>query len=291
MHQRRALIDETFDSCKTLHYDLAIAPSSCGVSLALHDHQRGRFIAYIRYPFPIVDDSSWHSALMGCTVEYPWLRESFHSVRLGWQTSAYTVVPQTLFQPEDAKTLLEAMARVDSLDVIYFSRLADGVVMPFAIPGELINALTKVQPHFSIFPTEVPIARLAFTSLKRSPGLCILMGNHLYSLLLVNEGKLLAAIPLEAQDENVLLYRVLALLEAHGMAANEVPFFITSNGPTSSPSRDGESITTRAIANHLCRYMPQHDISTSILPYTFSYLLERIRENEMPLFSLMLCEL
>lgn len=290
--RRRELVDERFDSYQLPHYDLLLLPSLQGVSIALHDAVRGQFVVYIDYPFPIVDSSVWHSALLGCLHEYQWLGGAFRSVRVGWRPRAFTLLPVEFYQPEEAKNHLATVARMDPLDVIYSSKMPSNAVLLFTVPGELINALPKLQSEYRLLPLELPFTRLAMDTVRRGSGLFLLAEEQSVSLILIREGQLLAVLPFQSRVPEDVLYRVLATLDAYKMTPSKTPFFVAGAGVTRDSQKlfDGEvELTAEEISALLRRYLPRLDYRPTF-PYTFSYLLERVCEQESAFFSLLLCE-
>lgn len=292
--QARELLDETFDTCQQGRYDLLLWPTYAGISVGVHESQRRRFVGYIDMPYPVADASDWRSALEACQRTYPWLVGQFRSVRLGWQTPSYTMLPEEYFVPEQAKLLLQRVVGIGPLDVIYFNRVESPAIMLFAIPAELLHAVTQLQEQFTVVSLEGTLARLALRCYAHSSGVLLLTEGSALSLIVVHEGALQAVLPFYARSAEDVLYRVLAALRALDMDPNGTLFYVFGPGVNmtehGAPSGATTSISRQALVSVLGRYMPPLESAPQLDGFTFCYLTERVREERMPLFSLMLCE-
>lgn len=292
--QARELLDETFDTCQQGRYDLLLWPTYAGISIGVHESQRRRFVGYIDMPYPVADASDWRNALEECQRTYPWLVGQFRSVRLGWQTPSYTLLPEEYFIPEQAKLLLQRVVGIGPLDVIYYNRVASPAMLLFAIPAELIHAVTQLQGQFTVLSVEGTLARLALRCYQHTSGVFLLTEGRALSLIVVREGALQTVLPFYARTAEDVLYRVLATLRAVDMDPNGTLFYVFGQGVNltehSAASAITNSITRQALASMLGRYMPPLESAPQLEGFTFCYLTERVREERMPLFSLMLCE-
>lgn len=291
--QERQLLDETFDPQRCGSYQLLLQPGRLGFRLAVHDPLRNQFIAFASLPLQEASEGRWHEAIAKLQVAYPWVASSFRNVRIGWRSHLFTLLPQALFIEAEAKRVLQAMGAFYDCDAIYYNRLTADALMLFTVPGDLVNALQPIQPQFSIIHPDASLHLLALSLFRRSAGLVVHVAEGVVTLILAGQGRLLALLSFKTQAETNVLYRMVALLKAHGLTPNTTPCLTVGSPSTtgkSTPLRQQPALSAATVAALIEQYFPRVSGKVAIPGHSFSYLLESVREENPALFATILCE-
>lgn len=285
--KRVSLLDETFDPCQASNYDLLVAPERFGIKVAVHDLVRKKFIALIAFPYPIADDTDWQDAFAALFRTYPWLAAHFRSVRIGWRGRNYTLLPKDFFVPAEAKILLSRLSYVREYDTLYYNRIATDIILLFAIPSELIQALVKAFTHFTVLHQETTLLRLALQHFRKSPCVLVHMVQDFVSASLVSSGQLLQHNAFDAYEPTDVLYYVAAFMQAPQAPTNLTYRIVGNEIHLPSQPKEERFLNCRTTDESIREYYPRYEHAITPPDHSFAYSLEPYREATIGLFSLL----
>lgn len=290
--RKRELLDETCDPSQSSHYDLVVTPNRQGVTIVLHDHIRQMFIGLVSMPWTVTSEADWSAAFSALTNLYPWVAGSFHSVRLGWHSPHYTLVPKPYFVPDQAKTLLQSMHPMPALDAIYANEVARDIIALFSLPSEMLNAARFLWPDFAVFHSITGLARLAMHHARKGYNLSLLLEPDATSLCLTNGSKLLAIVPQAPQTASDLLYRAVDLAVGYSLPTQEIAISIYGPGyarVTPGASPEAELLECAEVEALLAQYFPATAEVPPVGERGFSYLLMKDKGALLGQYALMEC--
>ncbi len=295
-----SLFDETFDPGQASAYDLLLAPHRHGIDVAVHDGLRRRFIVYHEHRFRISDDTEWRAAFQSLLAAQPWLAARFRSVKVGWRGRCYTVLPKEFFVPAEAKLLLNRLSRVGEYDTLYYNRVTEDVLLLFAIPSELINALIHTFSHFTVLHQETTLLRLGLQQFRRVTCAVMHLSQEYVTASLFQSGQLLKHTAFDALMPADILYYVAALLNPVEAAfvkpkkgrkgAAAATYKLVGQGVRleSLSVKEEHWLLSTAVEPLVEEYYPRYEHSLLPPGHSFAYSLEPYREAAAGLFSLIL---
>lgn len=291
--QRRECIDETFDATRCASYNLLAQASEEGFALAVVERLRKRFIAFVALPTQVCTPEDWSSATHYLQTAYPWVAQSFNSVALSYRSRKFTVVPTQLFDCSLAKSLLSAASSVDDLDEIHFCKPNEGITMVHALPTQLAFAWKSIHADSLLFHPDSAVIKSATRDKHPEAQLYLTLGSDFCTLIVTQNGKLLAAQPIDAHTATDVLYFCTATLhELFNGTPPEATIKLLGKmiawPDTNSPNLKHQLKATE-IALLLKRYYKVSNDPIVPEDFSYSYTVEKARNEASSLFLLAEC--
>ena len=169
------LIDGTFNISQSKSYHLSIQIETDRLSFCVFNTVIHKFVILRSYPLPVICPSlaTVHSSLIdACRPIFEnddLIRLSYQSSRLLWISPRYTLVPEQLFDPDEADSYLSFNQGVatDEHTLHRYIRPANSYQV-FSCPAELINLACMYQPDISFFHHSVPFIQSVVTGVPPS---------------------------------------------------------------------------------------------------------------------------
>lgn len=292
MH-RRECVDETFDAARCENYDLLAQASEEGFALAVVERLRKRFIAFVTFPMQVTTPEDWASATNYLQTAFPWVKSAFNKVALCYRSRKFTLVPTPLFNPLLAKPLLSTAATVDDLEEIHFFSPAESVTMVYAFPTQLSFAWKAMHPDSLLLHPDGATLKVATCSKHAGVQIFLTAKDDFCTLIATQEGRLLAAQPIDTYTPEDVLYFCTATLQAlTNNAPTETSIRIAGNGlvwPDASDPHLFHQLKTTDVAALLKRYYKVSCDPLSPVGFEYSYTVEKIRGEASSLFLLAEC--
>ncbi|PID89823.1 MAG: hypothetical protein CSA97_06110 [Bacteroidetes bacterium] len=290
---RVELFDETFDPSVAAHVDLVVAPTGMGCRLVLHDSMRKQFVGLVEFPWTVRSDADWAQVFSQLLGAYSWLGQDFHSVRLVWDSTCYTLLPKEYYVPEEAKKVLQSVVPVASLDVVYTGAVGEDALLLYGVPSEMLNAARGLWADFPVQHSAMSLCHLAREEYKKGTGLLVYLATGACTAVLVREEALLACVPFWPSCAEDVLYRLAGICEANGLSVPELTYRIFGPGfkpPVADAERgDALFIGAGAVDDLLWQYMLREEGRIAFGERGVSYLLEKSLAGYMPFFGAMEC--
>ncbi len=290
---RVELFDETFTPGVATPVDLVVAPTRRSCRLLLHDSTRSHFVGLVEFPWTVRAGSDWGPVFAQLREAYPWLASEFQSVSLLWDACCYTLLPREYYLPEEAKSILQAVAPVASLDAVYVGELDEEALLLYTVPSEMLNAVRDQWGEFAVLHSTLALCRLAQEDFRKATGFLLYLATDACAAILVQEGELLASVPFWPSCAEDVLYRLAGICEANGLVLSELSYRLC--GPGFEPSvvdatrGDAPLVATEAVDDLLWQYMQKDEGRWTIGERGVSYLLGKRMGEYLPLFGAMEC--
>ncbi len=259
----------------------------------MHDSMRSQFVGLVEFPWSVRSDMDWGQAFGELRGAYSWLGQEFHSVRVVWDATCYTLLPREYYVPEEAKGVLQSVVPVASLDALYTGAVDDEVLMLFGVPSEMLHAARGLWGEFSVQHGAQGLCRLAREEYRKSTGLLVYLATGACTVVLVREGALLACVPFWPSCAEDVLYRLAGICEANGLAVPELSYRLCGLGfaPAVADAERGDAqfIALGDVDDLLWQYMLREEGRISIGDRGVSYLLDKSLVGYLPLFGAMEC--
>ena len=291
--RRVSLLDETFDPCQASTYDLLLVPHRTGIEVGVHDNLRKLYIGYIDFHYIVTDDTQWRDAFVALLKAYPWLAAHFHSIRIGWSARTYTLLPKAFFVPEEAKLLLDRLSPMGDLDTLYFNRVTEEILLLFAIPSELINALVRIFEHFMVLHQETTLLRLGLQFYRKTTNILIHLAQEFATISLYQYGLLLHHTSFEVRTSSDVLYYIAAFASMVSKQGGIPTYRIVGKGIVEREILGGNtelSLLPSEVDELVHEYYARNEHKLQPQTETFSYGIAAYREVAVGLFSLILGE-
>jgi len=143
------IIDESFDRDRTSVYELSIQVSLNGFSYAVKDTIRNTFIALYTEEWEnhTLGDVDFRKFIGSLTEAKPWIKEEFKKVLVAFDSHLFTIVPNSLFEPEKAKEIFNLAHPFPEYCEIRFIDITENYAkLIYIAPTEFINEWHKLQP-------------------------------------------------------------------------------------------------------------------------------------------------
>ncbi|HCX98583.1 MAG TPA: hypothetical protein DG754_00450, partial [Bacteroidales bacterium] len=139
-----------------------------GFSLCIKDLTRNLFIGLASCAFnhPTVSPNDWPEQVAFITNTYKWVSKSFKRVIFSYESKGFALIPENLFVPNKAKTLLSLTAQIQDLDEVRYNSSTNDSVSIFSIPSLLVTSWFKVQSDSKIVAFCDSIIQLHLLSIK-----------------------------------------------------------------------------------------------------------------------------
>lgn len=144
--------DESLNTAHSKSYKLSIQFSSDGFSFAIFNTLNSKFLSLETARISLVDQpSDFFDALKKFTNDHKWLRNQFARVEVLFESSGSTLIPSSLYHPNDKEALAKFNFEVDNQMEIGTDKLinADSYLL-YAIPAGLKETLDEIFPVYSL---------------------------------------------------------------------------------------------------------------------------------------------
>lgn len=291
--QRRECIDETFDATRCENYNLLAQASEEGFALAVLERLRKRFIAFVTFPMQVALPEDWASAVNYLQTAYPWVKNTFNKVALSYRSRKFTLVPSQLFNPELAKPILSTATTVDDLEEIHFFTPVEGITMVHAIPTQLSYAWKSIHADSLLLHTDGVSLKVAIQGKHAGVQILLIIRDNFCTLIVTQDGQLLAAQPIDIYTPEDVLYYCTATLHALFNGTPPEATIRLLGGAIAWPDASSPQLVhllkATEIAQLLKRYYKVSSESLTPSGFEYSYTVEKIRGEASSLFLLAEC--
>lgn len=280
--------DLSFEAEACHHYGLAMVSGLSYLSIAVADMQRGRYIAM----YHLVRQESYHNTeqpafgifLDEVTVYLPWLKNSFKSLRIAFNASCHTLVPDALFDPEQAGSYLELMygplpghtIMAEPVEVLDAHQV-------FAVPEEVPVAFKRHFPRSRLISHATVLIHAIWANHSRIHTLKVFLHiRHEAIDIMVFDGKQVSFINSFAwRSPEDILYYVVFVMEQLNLNPEVVPVVVS-----------GDTEGKGALMDMIFTYVRHVEFAKRSNIYRFSAVLDEIPpHSRFLLFNLLTCGL
>ncbi len=276
------IFDESFDPDRFQSYELSIQASLSGFSFCVKDVVRNLFVGLASLPIEGTGhiNGDWQPEVRSICNAYRWMCGELHRVSICFESPVYTFVPESLFDPNRAKQLLNLVHPMNDMDEVRYNKLPDGTVCIFALPSMLACEWLRANPkvHF-LAQAEPLIAYNRFVSGSEAVTISALVAPKISTFALTQHSKLLYSSSQPAETPEDTAYHLLSICKGLGITPNQVPVNLLG---FSNSWEQHESILSRYFGG----VKPYH--SPTNLHYTYQITKHKLRFAS--LFIQSICE-
>lgn len=231
-----SVINKRIDLTRTSQYRLSIQASLNGFSFAILDEAAALCRQLYHYTFSTAQEhEDVYSEMVTLCQKYPQLKYLYSSTQCVYCAPSFTLVPEPLFVPDKAASILQSIHAINDLDEVYFHALRPlGAVCVYAIPNSITAPLIKKQPATRFCSIAVSLIEMAASLLGHTRILLFYQNQHLY-LTLMKEQQLLLCNAFHAPEFNTALYYLFFVL--HQWQLNPETLRLYISGQISRPHR------------------------------------------------------
>lgn len=162
------LLDETLDINATDNYDLTLELSEEGVSLAVLDLLRGKYVMLRHYPLEVSSDSPnrTHAEIIASD---DFLKRHYRKVYIITPSLLYTIVPAPVYEPRLKDDYFRFNLHVPEDAKIYTNTVPfPNAVVLFSPGNELVDSFTSRWRDVTPWHHTKPLLRHVFTACRTS---------------------------------------------------------------------------------------------------------------------------
>ncbi len=233
-------IDPSLNPANSENYALSIRVSPDGFVFATLDNRTKKFIAIEDYNFEtptvhagFLPDFQFIRRLNKIISGQPLLQAGFEKVVVSVGSLPYTLMPTSLFDPEQRRTYLEFNHRLaENSHVYHLLASAPDQIVVFSIPGALDNWILNTWPGALRVPVPTTLIRCLTSMVKNYQAefgnKCFLnIRRTSFDLLIFKHNQLIYCNSFEFATPVDLLYYVLFVLESLGMESQRTVLSLT----------------------------------------------------------------
>lgn len=158
------LLDEKFDSSKTMSYHISIQLSLNGYSFAILDNVESRYIVlkHINFPKPYslkdsTNENSFYDKIKEILREDEFLNKDYRSVKLIFETQKSTIVPSELFEITKLKSYFDFNHVLEENESVNYAKLSNiNAYCVFALPSFLTTILVNKYRNIKFYQQSNP---------------------------------------------------------------------------------------------------------------------------------------
>lgn len=284
--------DRLFDQSLTHQYNLSIRFNPDGLSFAVYSLLHRKYIAIETFTFP--DTFRQSGGALATTVyldqiaktidEKPWLLSAFNQRLLIYNTKAYTLVPEPLYDPTKKDSYLGFVHKTHANDIILESKLqAIDSRLVFGVNAEVFNELNnwfenaRILHHAgAMLESVLPV----FKHAEPSDAVFVNINKRLMDIMVLRNNSLNFINSFEWKAGTDIVYFLLFVLDQHALNPGKINIFLT-----------GEIDFGDENHQLIAKYLQNVDFLTRNEPYVRGYALELIDKSKFyDLLNPALCE-
>jgi hypothetical protein len=278
------LIDDLFLLRLTDTYHLSVQTSLSGLSFAVLDLSKLRYIALRHYPFDGLENpGEIYDYLSGVYHEDNILSRDFKSISHAFVGNKSTIIPQKDFNINNADIFMHFLYTDIEKQVTNYNVLpAIQSYNAFTYPNVLFSKVTELFKDVKLFHHTTPIiTSLVADSTNLSGQICyIFLSNGTVHIGIAKNAKLLFFNCFDYKNKSDLAYFILSILEQFNMPAK------SANVNISSDTKDHDEIF-----DFLNNYLGEIHFIKPSDKFTYSILFDELHLTQfVNLFNLALCE-
>lgn len=206
---------------------LSIQVRLSGLSFLVYDADaKLRASGSFDYELPLSDSKTMHDNLERALCEIPELGKQYPAFDMIYQSEKYTLVPESLFSPEQAASVLQVLFPIDDLEEVNYKtvpRLA--AVCVYAIPGVLTAKIARCQSHVNYYTGVLPLLYTVFALKAPSRALLYFFDRKVHLILMQGE-RLLLLNTYPAGDTKTALYFLFLALRQWRIDAGALQLYL-----------------------------------------------------------------
>jgi hypothetical protein len=275
------LIDETLDINATDNYDLSLELSEEGVSLAVLDLLRGKYVLLRHYPGEIPEENTIRS-YADIIESDDFLKRKFRKVFIIVPGQKFTLIPKPVFEPELKEDYFRFNFDITDKTTVFSNTLSSPeAVVLFAPPKDIADNLSTHWHDVMPWHHLKPLLHHVWSVCRSSDDYYIhLHFEKSFVTLIIMERRTLAfcnSFPLSAASDAA--YFVFNVLDRKGIRSEE-PIHISG---TVEPYSEAHL--------SLLNFTPEVKFAAPVISQSFSYVMNEVHLHRwLNLFTAAVCE-
>lgn len=281
MHDIR-FIDETFDIKQTSGYHLSIQAGTDGITYAVFDPPKNKYIILKRYSFgEEIPEFKYPDRLQKLLAEDEFLQKEFLSVYLIWNNPRTTLLPSALFDKEKIKQYFEFNQVLNDPDELHASHIKNlDAYLIFPIHHEIANILIRHYPAMKFFNQASPFIEHALHYHAGDTGSVHLnIHDRFFDIIVLLNRALILHNTFNYSHVQDLIYFIMNVYEKVSLDHTAIPLYISG-----LVEKNSDKI------HQLKKFFKTIYFSQKDDRFQYSYTFDRIPEHYfVNLFNLYLC--
>jgi len=228
------LINKRIDLTRTSRCRLSIQAHLNGFSFAILDEAEATTLCRQLHGHTFPDshnpDDIYSETIMWCQ-KYSQLKYHYASTQCVFCTPTFTLVPESLFDPDRAAAILQSVHNINDLDEIYFHPLPQlEAICVYAIPNSITAPILKHQPTTRFYSIAVPLIQMLMPLYGHTRILFYVHNDYLY-LTLAKEQQLLLCNAYHTPEFTTALYFLSLVLHQWQLNPDSTSLYISGQIP------------------------------------------------------------
>ncbi|MEE4196711.1 MAG: DUF3822 family protein [Bacteroidales bacterium] len=281
--QNIAFVDETLDINLTQSYHLSIQADLNGLSFCILDPVRNKYIALEHHNFK--ENQLFEDYLNELEIfinHHNLLSKPFKRVKLIWLSRKNALIPDSFFDKDRLKPVLELTQPLDELDEIHFQPLKyNDIISTFVVPNLLSNLLIRKFPGIAFYNQQIPLINHIIQNHHTEKAMGFINIQHdFFEFVVTNKGQVLFYNNFKRTTDAEMAYFVLYALEQNQLNKNTLEMVLS--GMIEKHSSLFQTLK-KFIKNITFDHRPEG--------YTYSYTFNKIPQHTFTnLFNIVHCE-
>jgi len=240
------------------HHRLSIHIGVNGLSFVVEDTQKHECLLWRNhsYPFPVGDYNEWAKEVGHVFHQEEFLQKRFSQCHVMIDTYKHTLIPSSLFQPDQSLEVLNQLFQTADLDEVNYSSVdtLDATCI-YALPAPVSAAVFKHQHKAGFYASVIPLLRYIMGRSEYSRALMHFTPSHV-DLVLIQGERLLLCNSYDVDRFSTALYFLFLALKQWQLNPRSLSLYISG---LFKPSH----------IKQLCSFFPSVTVATS-KEYLFS---------------------
>lgn len=216
-------IDETFDIYNCHNYTLSIQCALDGFSFSIFDLTINKFIVFSEYDLNTATPFELKNELTGILNNEPILQQVYKHVKVSFITVQNTLVPSSLFQPEEIDSIFELSFQRTRNDEVIANTNGSDLVLLAAIPKVIMDLFRKQFPNCMFYAPTSSLFRHASQQHHSQNQLLVNKIKHTLFLLFKNKQDVKFVNSFFVKNETDCVYYILnTVKQLQGDAKTEI---------------------------------------------------------------------
>lgn len=280
--------DLSFEPDALHHYGMAMVFGPSDLSIAVADMQRGRYIAMhhlVRQEFRHPQEQPAFGAFLDEAMQYlPWLAGSFKSVKIVFNSSCHTLVPDALFDPEQSRPYLELMyGPLPGQTVMANPVTVMDAHQVFAVPDEMTTRIGAHFPRVQLISHATALIQVIWAHYSRMHLLKVFLNirNDAMDVMIFDGRQVSFFNSFKWRSPEDILYYLIFVMEQLNLNPEQVPVVVS-----------GETDGKGSLMELMFTYIRHVEFAKRTTTYRYSAVLDEIAPHSgFILFNILTCGL
>ncbi|MCL2727689.1 MAG: DUF3822 family protein [Bacteroidales bacterium] len=222
------LINKRIDLTRTFKYRLSIQADLSGFSFAILDDAAATCLQLHHHPFPnTIDDlNDLYTEAVSWRQKYSQLKHFFSSAQCVYCAPYFTLIPESIFVPEKAATILQSIHTIHDLDEVYYHPLPQfEAVCIYSVPNSITAPILKSQSAIRFYSIAIPLIQMTIPLYGHARALFFYQDQYLY-LTLMKEKQLLLCNAYHAPEFTTALFFLFFVLHQWQLNPETIRLYI-----------------------------------------------------------------